>query len=135
MIDTNSDWISLNDAATHVAERLPCYRDHAFELVLRAARDLRLKSRTINGPPRWIVSVVAGEERFHSDSGARIEVCREDLLKLWPEHQKDAMQSFRPQIGSNATQQRCRPISNGVQLAIDFLWPNGIPQIVSLGVV
>ena len=129
MIDEDLDWISLDDAVTYVAARLHCYREKALDLVHQAADDLKLKSRTTtNSSPTWIVSVVAGEERIHSDGGTRIEVCREDLLKLWPEHQKDATRSLRPESRTNATQRRERPISNGVRLAIDALWPNGIPQ-------
>ena len=129
MIDEDTDWISLEDAVTYVAARLPCYREKALDLVQQAADNLTLKSRTTtNSSPRWIVSVVAGEERFHSDGGTRIEVCREDLLSLWPEHQKDATRPLQPEIRSNATQRRDRPISNGIRLAIDALWPDGIPQ-------
>jgi hypothetical protein len=127
MIDEDSDWISLDDAVTYVAARLHCYRVKALDLVHQAADNLKLKSRTTtNSSPTWIVSVVAGEERIHSDGGTRIEVSREDLLKLWPEHQKDATRPLRPEIGS--AQRRGQPISDGIRLVIKEEWPGGIPK-------
>jgi hypothetical protein len=129
MIDEDSDWISLDDAVTYVAATLHCYREKALDLVHQAADNLKLNSRTTtDASPRWIVSVVAGEKILHSDGGTRIEVSHEGLLKLWPEHQKDATRPLRPEIGSNTTQRRDGPISNGIRLAIDALWPNGDRQ-------
>jgi hypothetical protein len=124
MNDDDADWISVEDAVTHVATTQQCYREKALCLVKKAADNLKLKSRTTaNSAPRWNMSEMAGAEVYHSGGGTRIEVCREDVLKLWPEHRKDATRPAPPETGSNATRRHPRPISNGICLAIDNLWP------------
>jgi hypothetical protein len=72
------------------------------------------------------MSYKAGKQIFHSDYGQRIEVCRQNVLELWPERQKDATRPAPSKIGSN-TQRRGQPISDGVRSAIKDLWPGGIP--------
>ena len=116
MNDEDSDWISLDEAASYVEVTKGCYREKAIDLLRQAADGLKLKSRTItNSPPRWNVSVVAGNERFHSDGRQRIELYRKDVLALCES------KSTPPKIGSGA-------ISDGIHLAIKDLWPNGIPK-------
>jgi hypothetical protein len=128
MIDEDSDWISVEDAVTYVEVTQQCYREKAAELVRQAADNLKLKSRTVNSPPRWIVSEEAGEERSYSDHGKRIEVWRKGLLELFPERQNDATQWAPPEIGS--AQRRLQPISDGIALAIKERWPEGIPKLL-----
>jgi hypothetical protein len=127
MIDEDSDWISLDAAVAHVEATQQCYREKAIDLVRQAADNLKLKSRTVVSSPKWIVSYKAGKEIFHSDGGQRIEVCRQNVLELWPERQKDATRPAPAKIGSNAAQRRGQPISHGVRSAIKDLWPGGIP--------
>jgi hypothetical protein len=126
MIDEDSDWISFAAAVAHVEATQQCYREKAIDLVRQAADNLKLKSRTVKSSPKWIVSYKAGKQIFHSDYGQRIEVCRQNVLELWPERQKDATRPAPSKIGSN-TQRRGQPISDGVRSAIKDLWPGGIP--------
>ena len=127
MIDKDSDWISRDAAVAHVEATQQCYREKAVDLVRQAVDNLKLRSRTVNSPPGWLVSNIAGVERFHSDFGKRVEVCRKDLLELWPERQNDATRPPPAKIGSNAAQRRGKPISDDVRSAINELWPGGIP--------
>ena len=127
MIDEDSDWISFEDAVAYVEATQQCYREKAVELVRQAAENLKLKSKTVNSSPRWIVSNIAGQEIFHSDGGNRVEVCRQDVLKLWPERQKDATRSAPAKIRPTAAQRRRQSISDGVRSAINELWPGRIP--------
>ena len=72
MNDEDSDWISFDEAASYVEVAKGCYREKAIDLLRQAADGPKLKSRTItNSSPRWIKSVVAGNERFYSDGGQR----------------------------------------------------------------
>jgi hypothetical protein len=128
MIDEESDWISFEDAVTHVEATQQCYRGKAVELVRQAATDLKLGSRTVASSPRWIESVIAGAKVYHSDFGQRVEVFRQDVLTLWPERQKGATRSAPAKIGSTAALRRNQPISAGVRMAIDQIWPDGIPS-------
>jgi hypothetical protein len=127
MIDEDSDWISFDAAVAHVEATQQCYREKAIDLVRQAADNLKLKSRTVESSPKWIMSYKAGKQIFHSDYGQRIEVCRQNVLELWPERQKDATRPAPAKIGSNAAQRRGQPISDGIRLAIKDLWPGGIP--------
>jgi hypothetical protein len=67
MIDEESDWISVDGAVSLVETALQCYRERARDLLRQAVNNLRVKSRTVNSSPRWIVSEVAGAEVYHSD--------------------------------------------------------------------
>jgi hypothetical protein len=127
MSDEHPDWIPLEDAVTYVEATQQCYREKAADLVRQAVDNLKLKSRTVNSSPRWIVSEVAGAEAYYSDRGKRIEVSRKGLLELFPERQSDATQA-PPVIGS--AQRRLQPISNGIASAIKELWPEGIPELL-----
>jgi hypothetical protein len=127
MIDKESDWISLDTAVAHVEAKLECYHEKAVDLVRQAVNNLKVKSKTVNSSPTWNVSVIAGQEIFHSDGGNRVEVYRQDVLELWPERQKDATRSAPAKIGPTAAQRRRQPISDGVRSAINELWPGGIP--------
>jgi hypothetical protein len=120
MNDDDSDWMSLYEAANYVEATMKCYRGKAIDLLHQAARGLKLKSRTVNSSPRWVVSIIGGREVWHSDGGERIEVSRKGVLDLWPEQQKDATPSTSLKPGSSA-------ISDGIRLAIGTLWPDGIP--------
>jgi hypothetical protein len=127
MSDEGSDWILFEDAVAYVEATQQCHREKAVELVRQAASNLKLRSRTVESSPTWIESVIAGVQVYHSDFGKRVEVCRQDLLELWPERQKDATQSASAKIGSTARQRRHQPISDGVRSAINEIWPGGIP--------
>lgn len=127
MSDEGSDWILFEDAVAYVEATQQCHREKAVELVRQAASNLKLRSRTVESSPTWIESVIAGVQVYHSDFGKRVEVCRHDLLELWPERQKDATQSASAKIGSTARQRRHQPISDGVRSAINEIWPGGIP--------
>jgi hypothetical protein len=125
MLDEDSDWISLDAAVAYVEATQQCHREKAVDFVRQAVNNLKLKSRTVNSSPRWIVSDIAGVEAFHSDGGKRVEVCRRDVLELWPERQKNTTRPALP--GSNAAQRRHKPISDGIRLAIMDLWSGEIP--------
>lgn len=125
MIDKDSDWISVDAAVAYVEATQQCYREKAIDLVRQAAENLKLRSRTVPSSG-WAVSNIAGVDVYHSDGGKRVEVWRKDVLELWPEHQKDAMLPAPPKIGPNSAQKRDKPISDGIRLAINDLWPGGI---------
>jgi len=124
MTDEDSDWISLDDAVSHVEATLHCYREKALDVVKQAADDLKLKTRTVtNRSPGFIESFVGGERIFHPYRGPTIEICRNDLLKLWPEHQEGETRNLR-----RDKTRRSRPNSDGINEAIDALWPQGTPR-------
>jgi hypothetical protein len=120
MNNDDSDWISLDDAATYLEATIKCHRQKAIDLLRHRADDLRLKSRTVTSSPRWVVSDIGGEEVFHSDAGKRIEVSRKGVLEFCAELQ-NAAPSTPSGIGSGA-------ISDGIRSAIDDLWPDEIPK-------
>jgi hypothetical protein len=127
MIDEDSDWISLEAAVTYAEVTLQCYRENARELVWKAVKSTKVRSRTLHSSPKWLVSVIAGQEAFHSDHGESIEVCRKDLFKLFPKRQNDVTQRAPRDTGSARI--RFRRISDPVALAIKDLWPdNEIPR-------
>ncbi len=127
MIDEDSDWISRDAAVAYVQATLHCYREKALELVRKAVNNLKVKSRTVHSSPKWLVSVIAGQEAFHSDLGESIEVCRKDVVEFCLELRQAGTRSAPPKIGSNAARRRDQPISDGIRLAIKNLWPGGIP--------
>jgi hypothetical protein len=116
MIDGDSDSMSLDEAVTYVAATLHCYRDKARELVRKAINNLKVKSITVHSSPKWLVSVIAGQEVFYSDHGESIEVCRKDVVELCLELRQAARRSSRPKKRS--------AVWNGVSSAIADLWPN-----------
>ena len=122
MNDDDSNWMSLDEATTYVEATVKCYREKAIDLVRQAADGLKLKSRTtVNSPPRWVDLIIDGKVVTVSDRGIRLEICRKDVLELWPEQKKDAAASTPSRIGSGA-------IADGIRLAIADLWPDGIPE-------
>jgi hypothetical protein len=127
MIDEDSDWISLEAAVTYVEVMLQCYRENARELVRKAVKSTKVRSRTLHSSPKWLVSVIAGQEVFHSDHGESIEVCRKDLLELFPKRQNDVTQRASRESGSG--QKRFRRIADPLDAAFKELWPdNEIPR-------
>jgi len=114
MIDDCSDWMSFHDAVAYVEATQQCYENLAIELLRQAAHGLKIRTRTVQSSPRWVVS----GSRYYPDDGIDLEFCREDVLKLWPKRQKDAPRSRPPESRS--------AIWNGIRTAIHELWPNGI---------
>jgi hypothetical protein len=130
MSDEDPDWISVGDAVAYVEATQQCYREKAVELVRQAVDNLELRSRTVQSSPKWTVSIIDGVEAHHSNGGKRLEICRQDVLELWPERQKDAARSAPAKIGSNVAQRHGQPISDGIRSAKNELWPGGIPTHV-----
>lgn len=114
MIDEESDWLSVDAAVALVETTLQCYREKAVDLVQQAVKNLKVKSKTINSSPRWLVSDMAGMEVIHSDGGKRVEVCRKDVVEFCLELQHAAKPSS-PRKSKSA-------LSNNVTLAIADLW-------------
>jgi hypothetical protein len=90
----------------------------------------------VAAPYRHGTQLTLGDVVGHADTavveepGERspaLEVCRKDVLELWPERQNDATRPAPAKIGSNAAQRRGKPISDGVRSAINERWPGGIP--------
>ena len=127
MINEDSDWISRDAAVAYVEATLNCYREKALELVRKAVNNLKVKSRTVHSSPKWLVSVIDGQEALHSDHGESIEVCRKDVVEFCLELRQAGTRSAPAQIGSNAVQRRGQPISDGIRLAIKDLWSGGVP--------
>ncbi len=117
MIDDCSDWMSFHDALAHVEATQKCYQALAIRLLQQAADNLKIRSRTFQGSPRWVVS----GDKYYPDDGRDLQFCREDVLRLWPEQQKEVTASTRSRIKSGAN-------SMGVRLALDALWPSGVPE-------
>ena len=124
MVDEDSDWITLDEAASYVEARLHCYREKAIDLLLQAADHQKLKTRTVTKAV-FFESFVGVERRLIPYRGPTNEIYRKDLLKLWPEHQEGETRNLRP---DNTKTSGSRPISDGINKAIDALWPQGIPQ-------
>jgi hypothetical protein len=59
MIDEESDWLSVDAAVALVETTLQCYREKAVDLVQQAVNNLKVKSKTVNSSPRWLVSDMA----------------------------------------------------------------------------
>jgi hypothetical protein len=115
MIDEESDWISVDGAASLVETALQCYRERARDLLRQAVNNLRVKSRTVNSSPRWIVSEVVGAEVYHSDHGKRVEVSRKDVIEFRLGLQLTATRSSPPKKTA---------LRNSVTAAIADLWPD-----------
>jgi hypothetical protein len=112
-----SDWMSFNEALTHVEATQKCYEELAIRLLQQAADSLKIRSRAVQGSPRWVVS----GDKYFADDGRDLQFCREDILTLWPEQRKEGAAPGRSRIGSGA-------ISVAVHLALEALWPNGVPE-------
>src|ERR1700752_4875464 len=117
MINECSDWMSFNDAVAHVEATQKCYEELAIKLLQRETDSQKIRSRPVQGAPRWVVS----GDKTYLDDGRDLQFCRADILRIWPEQQKEAAALGRSRIGSGA-------ISVGVGLALDALWPNGVPE-------
>ena len=60
--------------------------------------------------------------RRYLDEGVDLQLCREDVLKHWPEQQKKAAAPRRLSRGSKAA---------AIDLALAALYPSGVPEGVS----
>ena len=118
MIDDCSDWMSFHDALAHVEATQKCYEELASRLLKQAADSRKVKSRTFQGPPAW--DILPGGI-FIPNDGRDIQFWREDVLRLWPKQQKETTASTRSRIKSGA-------VSTGVGLALEALWPSGVPE-------
>jgi hypothetical protein len=115
MIDDCSDWMSFHDALAHVEATQKCYQELAIRLLQQAADSLKIRSRTVQGPPRWVES----GDNYYSDKGIDLQFCREDVLKHWPEQQKEAPVPGRSRRGANSV---------AIDSALADLWPRGVPE-------
>jgi hypothetical protein len=116
VIDDCSEWMSFHNALAHVEATQKCYEALAIRLLQQATDGQKIGSRTIQSSPKWVQSGAY----FYSDDGPDLQFCREDVIKLWPEQQKQAAAS-RSRTGSGA-------VSVGVSLALDALYPDGVPK-------
>jgi hypothetical protein len=114
MTDEASDWISVDASVALVETTLQCHRRKAVDLVRLAVNNLKVKSKTVNSTPEWVVLEVAGKEEFYSDRGERIEVCRKDVVGFCLELQHTATRS--------SPRKRQSALWNNVTLAIADLW-------------
>ena len=115
VIDDCSDWMSFDDALAHVEATQNCYRELAIRLLQRAADSLKIRSRTVQGSPRWVEL----GDKYHSDNGIDLQFRREDVLKHWPEQQKEVAAPRRSRSGAKTV---------AVELALDALYPGGVPE-------
>jgi hypothetical protein len=118
VIDDCSDWMSFDAALAHVEATQNCYEERAIRLLQEAADSLKISSRTVQGSPGWVVS----GDKYYKDDGRDIQFCREDVLKLWPEQQKKAAAPRRSRSGAKTV---------AVELALDALYPGGVPEGVT----
>jgi hypothetical protein len=84
VIDDCSEWMSFHDALAHVEATQKCYQELAIRLLQQAADSLKIRSRTVQGSPRWVES----GGNYYLDKGIDLQFCREDVLKHWPEQQR-----------------------------------------------
>ena len=99
VIDDCSDWMSFDDALAHVEATQNCYQELAVRLLQKAADSLKIRSRTVQGSPRWNKS----DDKYYSDNGIDLQFRREDDLKHWPEQQKEAAAPRRSTPGLAST--------------------------------
>jgi hypothetical protein len=119
VIDDCSNWMSFHEALAHVEATQKCYQGLAIRLLQQAADNLKIRSRTVQGSPRWVVS----GDKYYEDHGSNLQFCREDVLKHWPEKQKEAAAPRRSRSGAN---------SIAVDLALRALYPGGgVPEGVT----
>ena len=117
VIDNVSKWMSFHDTLAYVEATKKCCEDIAIRLLQQAAHDLKIGTRVVQSSPQWVVS----GDRYYEDDGRDLQFCREDVLKLWPQQEKEAAAPSRSRIGGGA-------ISVGVRLALDALYPHGVPE-------
>ena len=98
MIDDCSDWMSFDDALAHVEATQNCYQELAIRLLQEAADSLKIRSRTVQGSPRWVET----GDKYYSDNGIDLQFRREDVLKHWPEQQKEAAAPRRSRSGAKS---------------------------------
>lgn len=115
MIDDCSDWMSFDDALAHVERTQNCYQELAIRLLQEAAVSLKIGSRTVQGSPRWVET----GDKYYLDSGKDLQFRREDVLKHWPEQQKEAAAPRRS---------RSRAKADAVDLALAALYLDGVPE-------
>jgi hypothetical protein len=115
MIDDCSDWMSFNDAIAHVEATQKCYEELAIKLLQRETDSQKIRSRTVQGVPRWVES----GDKYYLDDGRDLQFCREDILRLWPEQQKEAAAPRRSSGGAKTV---------AVDLALAALYPGGVPE-------
>jgi hypothetical protein len=113
VIDDCSDWMSFDDALAHVEATQNCYQELAIRLLQEAADSLKIRSRTVQGSPRWVES----GDKYYPDNGIDLQFRREDVLKHWPEQQKEAAAPRRSRSGAKKV---------AVELALDALYPGGV---------
>jgi hypothetical protein len=109
--------MSFHDAVAYVEARQQCYEDLAIDLLRQAAHDLKIRTRVVQSSPRWIKS----GDKYYEDDGRDLQFCREDVLKRWPQQQKEAAAPSPSRRGRGAT-------SIGVRLALHALFPDGVPE-------
>jgi hypothetical protein len=107
--------MSFHDALAHVEATQKCYQELAIRLLQQAADNLKIRSRTIQGSPRWVVS----GDNYYLDKGIDLQFCREDVLKHWPEQQKEAAAPRRSRSGANSV---------ALDLAPHALWHGKVPE-------
>jgi hypothetical protein len=114
VIDDCSYWMSFDDALAHVEATQNCYQELAIRLLQEAADSLKIRSRTVQGSPRWVES----GDKYYSDNGIDLQFRREDVLKHWPEQQKEA-----------AAPRRSRSRAKGVAVdsVLADLYRDGVP--------
>jgi hypothetical protein len=115
VIDDCSDWMSFDDALAHVEATQNCYQELAIRLLQEAADSLKIRSRTVQGSPRWVES----GDKYYSDNRIDLQFCREDVLKHWPEQQKEAAAPRPSRSGAKRV---------AVELALVALYPGGVPK-------
>jgi hypothetical protein len=104
--------MSFHDALAYVEARRQCYEDLAIDLLRQAAHDLKIRTRVVQSSPRWVVS----GDKYYEDDGRDLQFCREDVLELWPQQQKEAAALRR---GANSV---------ALDLALDDLWHGKVPE-------
>lgn len=117
VIDDCSEWISFHDALAHVEATQKCYEALAIRLLQQAADGQKIRSRTIQSSPKWVQSGA----HFYSDDGTDLQFYREDVVKLWPDQQKQAVPLGRSRTRLGAS-------SVAVDLALDALSRDGVPE-------
>jgi hypothetical protein len=125
MVDEEPDWMPLHEVIAHVEAIKECHRGKATQLVREAVDGLKVKSKTVLDSSVYRVWHLPGGEEAFSNGDGSIELWREDVFRMWPEHSRE--QPLPAQTASNAPPTRRRPRETGIVEAIRDIWPNGIP--------